>query len=119
MDLYRSFVIPLGVLTTIFLALWYSNRPTPIPQSSMAQVHQEAETGRYQLMDAVTLWHLYQTDRNNLLLVDTRQEWEYNTGHITGSLNFPMEPKWWARWMGRGKLYALLTPYKENTIVFY
>jgi rhodanese-related sulfurtransferase len=52
-------------------------------------------------------------------LVDTRQEWEYRTGHIKGALNFPMEPTWWARWRKAGDLRALLGPEKERGIVFY
>ncbi len=34
----------------------------------------------------------YQKDAKSLLLVDTRQEWEYRTGHLKGAVNFPMEP---------------------------
>ena len=32
------------------------------------------------------------------MLIDTRQDWEYRTGHIQGAINFPMEPTWWSRW---------------------
>jgi rhodanese-related sulfurtransferase len=51
--------------------------------------------------------------------VDTRQEWEYRTGHIDGAVNFPMEPTGWARWRNRGPMETFLGPDKERGIVFY
>jgi rhodanese-related sulfurtransferase len=51
--------------------------------------------------------------------VDTRQEWEYRTGHIQGAPNFPMEPTWFARWQRKGELGKLLGPDKERSVVFY
>ena len=119
MNVYRLFLFPIVMLAAVILALWYVQRPAPPLQSDMTQVRLEADTGGYRLIDADTLWQLYQTGHDNLLLVDTRQEWEYNAGHITGSLLFPIEPTWWARWQGRGKLRTLLTPHKDKTIVFY
>jgi rhodanese-related sulfurtransferase len=52
-------------------------------------------------------------------MVDTRQEWEYRTGHIKGALNFPMEPTGWARWRKKGALSKFLGPDKNQLIVFY
>jgi rhodanese-related sulfurtransferase len=54
-----------------------------------------------------------------MLLVDTRQEWEYRTGHIKGALNFPMEPTWMSRWRNKGALENFLGPDKERYLVFY
>jgi rhodanese-related sulfurtransferase len=51
--------------------------------------------------------------------VDTRQEWEYRTGHIKGAVNFPMEPTWLSRWQKKGDLAALLGTDKGQPIVFY
>jgi rhodanese-related sulfurtransferase len=45
-----------------------------------------------------------ETDPKFLLLVDTRQEWEYRTGHIKSSVNFPMEQAWLSRWRNKGAL---------------
>ena len=54
-----------------------------------------------------------------LILVDTRQEWEYRTGHIKGAVNFPMEPTWWYRWRKQGELKRFLGPDKDRFLVFY
>ena len=43
-------------------------------------------------------------------LVDTRQDWEYRTGHIHGAIHFPMEPTWWSRWRKADALKDLLGP---------
>jgi len=51
--------------------------------------------------------------------VDTRQEWEYRTGHIRGAVNFPMEPTWLSRWRKKNALAQLLGADKNRTIVFY
>jgi hypothetical protein len=51
--------------------------------------------------------------------VDTRQEWEYRTGHMRGAVNFPLEPTWWGRFKARGALADLLGPDKSKFIVFY
>ena len=85
----------------------------------MAQVEQEAEDGGYRLIDIETLSKLYASEPGNLLLVDTRQEWEHHAGNIERSVNFPMEPSGWARWQKRGALKSLLGQDKNGTIVFY
>jgi hypothetical protein len=46
-------------------------------------------------------------------LIDTRQEWEFRTGHIKGSVNFSMEPTAWARWSKAGELEEFLGPDRE------
>lgn len=115
----RSLLIPSFAVSVTLLVLWYSHLPVPIVASSMAQVEQEAENGGYRLMDVETLSKLYQSNREKILLVDTRQEWEHGAGHINGSVNFPLEPTWWARWQRKGDLKAFLGPDKEKSIVFY
>jgi rhodanese-related sulfurtransferase len=54
-----------------------------------------------------------------LLIVDTRQDWEYRSGHIKGAVDFPLEPGWWARWRAQKRLAALLGPDKDRLVVFY
>jgi hypothetical protein len=44
------------------------------------------------------------------LSINTRQEREYRTGHITGPINFPLEPAWWSRWRKAGALKNPLSP---------
>jgi hypothetical protein len=115
----RSILIPGFAVPITFLILWYSHLPVPIVESNLAQVELEAENGGYQLIDVETLSKLYTSSHDKILLVDTRQEWEHRAGHIDGSVNFPIEPTWWARWTSKGDLKTFLGPDKEKSIVFY
>ena len=119
MKFFRSILLPGLAVSITVLVLWYSNLPVPIVASNMAQVEQEAENGGYRLIDVDALSKLYQSNREKILLVDTRQEWEHRAGHIAESVNFPLEPTWWARWQKKGALKAVLGPDKEKSIVFY
>ena len=83
------------------------------------EVQAEAIKGGYQLINMNELWQLYQQDDQNLFLVDTRQDWEYHSGHIKNALNFPMAPTWLARLTQRGPLEQFLGQDKSKTIVFY
>jgi hypothetical protein len=107
-----------AVLITI-ISVWYSQRPIATTQATWDDVIAEAKAGGYNIITTEELFDRYHKDSSDLMLVDTRQEWEYRTGHIQGSLNFPMEPTWWARWRKAGKLEAFLGPEKERTLVFY
>ena len=119
MNFIRSTLLPLVAVSFTLLALWYIHRPVQVVQLTMAQVQQEAEQGGYRLIDVEALWKLYQSSRDKVILVDTRQQWEHRSGHIDGSDNFPLEPTWWARWQKKGELKAFLGVDKEKTIVFY
>ena len=115
----RFLLMPSFAVSITLLVLWYSHLPVPIAASNMAQVELEAENGGYRLIDVETLSKLYQSNQEKTLLIDTRQEWEHRGGHLYGSLNFPMEPTWWARWQRKGDLKAFLGPDKQKSIVFY
>ena len=119
MKIFRSLLLPGLAVSITVLVLWYTHLPVPIVTSNMAQVEQEAENGGYRLIDVDELSKLYQSSREKILLVDTRQEWEHRAGHITESVNFPLEPTWLAKWQKKGDLKAFLGPDKEKTIVFY
>ena len=119
MNSIRSLLMPCFAVSITLLVLWYSHLPVPIVVSNMAQVELEAENGGYRLIDVETLSKLYQLNREKILLVDTRQEWEHRGGHIDGSVNFPMEPTWWARWQREGDLKTFLGSDKKKSIVFY
>jgi hypothetical protein len=109
----------LAVLATLGV-LWHSHRPLPLPQeASWEDVQAEARRGGYSLISTGELADLYRQAPPNLLLVDTRQDWEYRTGHIQGAVNFPIEPTWWGRWRAQGALARLLGPDKERPLVFY
>jgi predicted sulfurtransferase len=107
-----------AVLITIFL-VWYGQRPITPRQATWDDVVAEAEAGGYRLITTEALAEVYGKDPSALMLIDTRQEWEYRTGHIAGALLFPMEPARWARWRKAAQLGQLLGPDKDRTIVFY
>lgn len=100
-------------------AVWYAHRPIIPKQATWDDVLAEAEAGGYQIITTEALADLYRKDRSGMLLVDTRQEWEYRTGHIESALNFPMEPTWWARWRKAGELEDFMGPDKDRVLVFY
>ncbi len=100
-------------------ALWYANRTVNPGQATWDDVLAEAKAGGYKIITTEELAQNFQRDAQSLLLVDTRQEWEYRTGHLKGALNFPIEPTWWSRWRKASTLEAFLGPDKSRTIVFY
>jgi hypothetical protein len=108
----------LAVITTAGF-LWFNNR-TVIPRKvAWTDIEAEARDGGYRLITTEELSQKYQNDPKDILLVDTRQEWEYRTGHIKGALNFPIEPTWLSRWRKKGDLESILGPDKNRFIVFY
>ena len=117
--LLRSVLLPAVVLSTTLLVLWFVHSPAQVTESSYEQVQQEAERGGYQLIDAESLWKLYDTTPKNILLVDTRQEWEHRAGHIEGSLNFSMEPTWRDRWQKERSLERFLGSNRDHILIFY
>jgi 3-mercaptopyruvate sulfurtransferase SseA len=99
--------------------LWYAHRPVIPTEATWEDVQTEARIGCYRLINTAALAERYRQDDHKLLLVDTRQEWEYRTGHIRGAVNFPMEPTAWSRWRSQGPLSRFLGPDKDRPIVFY
>jgi rhodanese-related sulfurtransferase len=79
----------------------------------------EGKNGGYGIITTEALSELYQKNAGSILLVDTRQEWEYRTGHLKGAVNFPMEPTAWSRWRKASALEAFLGADKNRTVVFY
>ena len=107
-----------AVLLTV-AALWHANRPVTPREATWDDVLAEAKAGNYRIITTEQLAKLYLQDAENLLLVDTRQEWEYRTGHIQGAVNFPMEPTAWSRWRKAAELESFLGPDKDRTLIFY
>ena len=119
MTFYRSIFLPaLAALLTV-AGLWYFRHPVEPTVPDMKQVRKEAAAGGYRLINTAELRVLFESDPQGVLLVDTRQEWEYRSGHIKGAASFPLEPTWWARWLKKGALDAFLGGDKQKTIVFY
>lgn len=81
----------MAVTATIF-SVWYLQRPFEPVSAAWEDVLAEARAGNYRIVTTDQLARWYQADRSSLLLVDTRQEWEYRSGHIKGAVVFPMAP---------------------------
>jgi hypothetical protein len=107
-----------AVLLTIG-GLWLTHRAVPPKQATWEDVLAEAKVGGYRIITTDELAERYRTDAQSLFLVDTRQEWEYRTGHLKGAVNFPIEPTWWSRWRKAAPIEALLGPDRDRTLIFY
>ena len=110
---------PLLAIAITMGALWLTNRAVTPREPSWEDVAVEAKEGGYRLIYTDELKQRYEKDPRSILLVDTRQEWEFAMGHIQGAVNFPMEPTLWSRWWKKGDLAAALGPDKNRFIVFY
>ena len=99
--------------------LWFSHRTVIPGKATWEDVETEAKNGGYRLITTDALSRKYHSGPDEILLVDTRQEWEYRTGHIRGALNFPIEPTWLSRWRNKGALQSFLGPDRNRFIVFY
>ena len=117
-DLKKALFPLLAVVITIGY-LWQTYRVVTPKKATWDDVLTEASQGGYRIISTDELWKRYQEGADELLLVDTRQEWEYRTGHITGALNFPMEPSWMSHWRNKGALEKFLGPDKQRLLVFY
>lgn len=119
MENRRTSVLALiAVILTLGL-LWYVNRPVVVQDATVAQVQGEAARGGYRLIDTAALAQLYRQPPANFLLVDTRQDWEYRSGHMPSAVNFPIDPTWWGRFRAQSRLAALLGPDQDRLVVFY
>ena len=117
-NLKRTFLALIAVCLTVGY-IWYGNRTVSPPGATWDDARAEAASGGYRLITTDDLWRQYEAEADGLLLVDTRQEWEYRSGHIKGAINFPMEPTWLSRWRKKGELGTLLGPDRNRLIVFY
>jgi len=88
-------------------------------EDARARVVAEAERGGYRLVDLAGLRERYEKDPEGLLLVDTREEWEFRAGRIRNARLFSMKPTWWARFRSAGKLKRFLGADKTRFIGFY
>jgi len=114
----RIFIALIAVAVTAG-ALWFANRPVPPRIAVWDDVLAEARQGSYQIISTDELWERYNSVPSKILLVDTRQEWEYRSGHLKGAANFPIEPTWMSRWRNKSALEEFLGPDKNRVIVFY
>ena len=84
-----------------------------------ANVRAEAGRGGYLLIDFEQLRGRLEHEPGRILLVDTRQDWEFRTGHIPNSINFSFEPTRWSRLTNRWALAKALGEDTSRPIVFY
>lgn len=115
----KSILVALVAMMVTIGAIWFTNQTAVPREATWDDVVAEAKSGGYKIITTQDLAERYAKNPGDLLLVDTRQEWEYRTGHLKGALNFPMEPTWWSRWRKAGALETLLGPEKNRLIVFY
>jgi hypothetical protein len=115
----KSILLAITAMAIVVAALWFTNRAVTPKEATWEDVLAECKHGGYQIIKTGDLCARYQKNPNDILLVDTRQEWEYRTGHLKGALNFPIEPTWYSRWRKEKPLEAFLGPDKNRFIVFY
>jgi len=108
-----SLVLTMPVLVSRPESLWAAGAPL------REDVRAEAVHGGYRLIDLGELRGRLEREPGRILLVDTRQDWEYRTGHMPNSVNFSFEPTLWARLKNRWALAKALGPDKSRPIVFY
>ena len=116
---FKKTILALIAVSLTIGYLWYGNRSVTPKKATWDAVRAEGVRGGYQLISTDELWQQYEANPTGLLLVDTRQEWEYRSGHIKGAINFPLEPTWLSRWRKKGDLATVLGPDKNRLIVFY
>ena len=119
MENRRTTFLALAAVILTLGALWYVHGPVIPPEATMIEVQAEAARGGYRLITTEALAELYRQHSAKVLLVDTRQDWEYRSGHLKGAVNFPMEPSAWSRWRSQGRLAALLGADPDRLVVFY
>ncbi len=112
-------LIALTLAALSVITMIYTNRAFVPKDATWEDVVAESRAGDYRLIKTEDLWAKYQKNPDSIILVDTRQEWEFRTGHIKKAQNFPMEPTWLSRWQKKKSLEQFLGPDKSALIVFY
>ncbi len=113
-----TFTALAAIIMTVGVLFLTNHAVTP-KEATWEDVQTEARSGGYRLISTEELATRYQKDSGSLLLVDTRQDWEYRTGHLKDAVLFSMEPTWWSRWRKASALEAFLGPDKNRVVVFY
>jgi hypothetical protein len=107
------------IALTIPLLVLGPGAPFAAGAPAMEAVRAEAIRGGYRLIDFEGLRERLEREPDGILLVDTRQDWEYRTGHIPGSINFSFEPTRWSRLKNRWALREALGADRSRPLVFY
>jgi predicted sulfurtransferase len=115
----KSLYYAVLAVAAVIGVLWFTNRAVTPKAAAWEDVLQEAKLGGYRIIKTEEIWERYKKNPRDILLVDTRQEWEFRTGHLKGAVNFSMEPTAWSRWRKQKELETFLGPDKNRSIVFY
>jgi 3-mercaptopyruvate sulfurtransferase SseA len=117
----RKALILLAILGALVVtgSLWLTSRGAAPRKATLADSEREAQAGGYRIVGVDDLAAWLEKDPRSVLLVDTRQDWEFQAGRIPGSVSFPMEPTTWARWRKADRLKTLLGPDLNRRVVFY
>jgi len=109
------------LLSLFAFAAQQSQAATATQEQTLAQVREEARRGKYQLISPEVLIDRFLKDPDSLLLVDTRQEWEYQREHIKGAVNLPIKTTWWTQYSlwARAAMRKILRTAKTRDVVFY
>ena len=117
-----AFIALVAVLLTVG-SIWYVNRSAapmgPPKEPTKAELVSQGKAMGYKIFTTEELLERFQKDPGSLLVVDTRQEWEYKTEHIVGAVVFPTDITWWWRLRNASAMGKILGPDKDRTIVFY
>jgi hypothetical protein len=115
----KSILLAIVAVGLVIGVLWFTNRAVTPTAATWEDVLQEAQRGGYRIIKTDEIWERVQKNPQDLMLVDTRQEWEYRTGHLKGAVIFSMEPTAWSRWRKQKEMETFLGPDKNRSIVFY
>lgn len=119
MENKKTILLALTAVILTACALWLTSRAVTPKTVTWDDALAEAEQGGYRIITTADLAARFEKNPAEMLLVDTRQEWEFRTGHIKGAVNFPMEPTGWSRWRKASALETLLGTDKDRSLVFY
>jgi len=118
-------VLKTAMMVSLSVTILALSRPAypgdELRMQQLAQVQEEARRGNYKLITPESMREGYLKNSSSFLLVDTRQDWEYQQEHIQGAVNLPIRPTWlsqYSPWV-RSAMRKLLGPDKKQSVVFY
>ncbi len=118
-------VLKTAMMVSLSVTILALSRPAypgaELRMQQLAQVQEEARRGNYKLITPESMREGYLKNSSSFLLVDTRQDWEYQQEHIQGAVNLPVTLSWWTQYSpwARAEMKKFLGPDKKRQAVFY
>lgn len=118
-------VLKTAMMVSLSVTILALSRPAypgaELRTQQLAQVQEEARRGNYKLITPESMREGYLKNSSSFLLVDTRQDWEYQQEHIQGAVNLPVTLSWWTQYSpwARAEMKKFLGPDKKRQAVFY